>query len=195
MNTTETTATTACARIPGAQLISNDQWMTIATNIANQASNWSVTSVGSGALNMGHSDGSSALAATGSHGAWSTNRRTHTLSNGEVIWDMAGNVWEWTSDDGRASGKASPGSSWEEFDTISGGTQLKTDFIPQVAIDSSWNSAQGIGRYYPGSDDSGGALLRGGDWPIGSSAGVFAAALYGGSSYSDIVVGFRCVRL
>ena len=24
-------------------------------------------------------------------------KRTHTLSNGEVIWDMAGNVWEWTS--------------------------------------------------------------------------------------------------
>ena len=96
MNTTETTAT-ACARIPGAQLLSNDQWMTIATNIANQASNWSGSSVGSGALNRGHSDGSSALAATGSHGAWSTNHRTHTLSNGEVIWDMAGNVWEWTS--------------------------------------------------------------------------------------------------
>ena len=48
----------ACDDIPGAQLITNDQWMTIATNIANQASNWSGNSVGSGALNRGHSDGS-----------------------------------------------------------------------------------------------------------------------------------------
>ena len=46
----QTTAAAECASI-GAQLISNDQWMTIATNIANQASNWSGNSVGSGALN------------------------------------------------------------------------------------------------------------------------------------------------
>ena len=26
-------------------------------------------------------------------------RRTHTLSNGEVIWDVAGNAWEWVKDD------------------------------------------------------------------------------------------------
>ena len=104
-------------------------------------------------------------------------------------------MWEWTSDDDRASGKISPGNSWKEFDTISGGTQLKTDFIPQVAIDSSWNSAQGIGQYYPGSDNSGGALLRGGDWNGGTNAGVFAASLTNGSSGSGAFVGFRCVRL
>ena len=26
-------------------------------------------------------------------------KRTHHLSNGEVIWDVAGNVWEWVIDD------------------------------------------------------------------------------------------------
>ena len=40
----QTTAAAECASI-GAQIISNDQWMTIATNIANQASNWSGNSV------------------------------------------------------------------------------------------------------------------------------------------------------
>ena len=25
--------------------------------------------------------------------------RTHTLSNGEIIWDVSGNVWEWVKDD------------------------------------------------------------------------------------------------
>ena len=204
----QTEAIDACDDIPGAQLITNDQWMTIATNIANQGNNWQGGTVGTNSLNRGNSDGSvqevsddsnacdgtSAGSCTPTSG-WHINRRTHTLSNGEVIWDMAGNAWEWTSDDGRASGKASPGFSFKEFDTISGGTQLKTDFIPQVAIDSSWNSAQGIGQYYPGSDNSGGALRRGARWLDGTYAGVFAAAMDFVSSDSNIYTGFRCVRL
>ena len=40
----------------GFDLISNDQWMTIATNIANESSNWITGTVGTGALNRGHSD-------------------------------------------------------------------------------------------------------------------------------------------
>ena len=45
MNTAKTTATTACRSI-GAQLITNDQWMTIATDIANQPNNWKENIVG-----------------------------------------------------------------------------------------------------------------------------------------------------
>jgi hypothetical protein len=211
MSTAETTATSACESI-GAQLISNDQWMTIATNIANQGNNWDGGIVGTNSLNRGNTGDSvqevsnvnDACDATGASSCtptsgWHTNRRTHTLSNGEVIWDMAGNVWEWTSDYDRSSGKANPGSSWVEFNTISDGiSQLKTDFIPQVAIDSSWNSAQGIGNYYAGPDNSGGALIRGGDWGgylPGTSAGVFAAILNNTSSTTSPHFGFRCVRL
>ena len=78
--------------------MTNDQWMTIATNIANKSSNWSNGNVSDGALNRGHSNtlNTHALAATNGEGS-GTEKRTHTLSNGEVIWDMAGNVWEWTS--------------------------------------------------------------------------------------------------
>ena len=144
-----TNAETQCQSI-GAQLISNDQWDTIATNISNQASNWSDSSVGSGDLNTGHSDNSpsSPLAASTDSNAcsgtgqtcddvsWDSQKRTHTLSNGEVIWDIAGNVHEWTMPDG---------------------------------------------------------ALRGGDWSVGSQAGVSAASQYIGSSGSEVSIGFRCV--
>ena len=109
---TQYDATMKCRSLgDGFNLISNDQWMTVATNIANQASNWEDGSVGSGALNRGHSDGTpySSLAASTDSDAcsgtgqscsdisWDSQKRTHTLSNGEVIWDMAGNLTEWTS--------------------------------------------------------------------------------------------------
>ena len=36
--------------------MTNDQWMTIATNIANQGNNWDSGIVGDGALFAGHND-------------------------------------------------------------------------------------------------------------------------------------------
>lgn len=93
-------------------LISNHEWMTIAFEIEKTASNWSGSAVGSGQLNRGHTDNSpgSALAVTDVNnpyigtsnnsgqavGSGWEQKRTHTLSNGSVLWDIAGNVWEWT---------------------------------------------------------------------------------------------------
>lgn len=31
-------------------------------------------------------------------GTWNIGKRTHTLPNDEVIWDLGGNAWEWVSD-------------------------------------------------------------------------------------------------
>ena len=91
-------------------LISNPEWMTIARNAEGVGANWEAGTSGSGAMFRGHSDNSAgALSAAADNdpynGTGNTNiqamysgkeqKRTFTLSNGEVIWDLSGNVFEW----------------------------------------------------------------------------------------------------
>ena len=103
----------------GYDLISNAQWQTIARNIENAKNgsgvylNWSNGSTsGANFLNRGNSDAVVTLSYAAStddnpcfmtgnanctniaHSDYSQ-KRTHTLSNGEIIWDLAGNVSEW----------------------------------------------------------------------------------------------------
>jgi formylglycine-generating enzyme required for sulfatase activity len=208
-------ARSSCRNLgPGYALINNDEWMTIASNMANVATNWSGGSVGSGALNRGHSDGTpaDALAAvtddndpcngtgqTCSSSTWDSQRRTHVLSNSNVIWDFSGNVWEWV-DYFNYNNKPTPtNAAWNEYTAVSGSTYMaKNRLVPTNALKSwwsdSWNGAtNGIGQYVGGANGGGGALLRGGSWGDGSSAGVFAVYLYDGPSVTRTNVGFRCV--
>jgi hypothetical protein len=88
----------------GLDLLSNAQWQAIARNIESVASNWSNgNSTGTNSLNRGNSNGSAALAADDSDAngcfgitsngdpddncgnAWHVNKRTHNLSNGQII--------------------------------------------------------------------------------------------------------------
>lgn len=95
-------------------MISNEEWQTIARNIAGTASNWSFGSVANRELNIGFwITGETILPAseddingncygttsTCSSATWSPNRRTHNISNGNVIWDFGGNVIEWVTND------------------------------------------------------------------------------------------------
>ena len=192
-----------CAALgTGYSLITNDQWQTIARNIEQVAENWENGTIGS-VLNRGHSDGDpyNALAAstddnqacsgtnqscTGT--SWNLQKRTHKLSNGEVIWDFAGNVWEWVYDD-YSSLEVNPtiGTSFYEYnDTSVISAHNRKLFGPS---NSTWTSAQGIGQIYGG---SAGAVLRGGAWANLTFAGVFGTFLYRGLTYSDTGIGFRC---
>lgn len=96
-------------------IISNKEWMTIARNVEMQPNNWTNGEVGNGMLYRGHTDGIDdsdfsnyphALRAdpneydgyylTGnSESNGKDQRRTLYLSNGEVIWDMNGNLAEY----------------------------------------------------------------------------------------------------
>ena len=207
---TQSDAITACASLgPNVHLISNNEWMTLSSNIAMVGSNWSSGFMGIGQLFRGHSDNSPSQACpastndllnvveTSCENQASENdaiveQRTHVLSNGEVIWDLAGNVWEWTSyfND---SDKPSPGDAWREYTDIVGSVSMPiTDLIPQFAIEYSWSSLEAIGQYYPRINGSGGALRRGSFWEDDDISGVFSANFYHSEISTNPAIGFRC---
>jgi hypothetical protein len=174
-------AASACRNLgPGYALINNAEWMTLASNAANVGTNWSSGTVGTGALNRGHSDNApaDALAAvtddndpcngtgqTCSASTWHDQRRTHELPNSNVIWDLAGNVWEWVDSYNRDNKPTPATAAWYEFTAITGSTVMpKTMLVPTTAVkawwSNSWNGAtNGIGQMYPGAQNSGGRAV------------------------------------
>jgi hypothetical protein len=220
----QTAAQTACSNL-GAnfQLITNNQWMSLASNIASTASNWSGGSVGSGTINRGHSDTdpNSACAASSddsfgyvetnctprNSGDW-TQKRTHTLSTGAVIWDLAGNVNDWTSyviannsAKPYVTADGAPTALGRELSTINNSFTAMTlkELRPINAEKSfwsdSWNSTEGLGRYFAGSNGTGGSLWRGGTWNQGAGVGVFFASLVGEWASANAFLGFRCTKV
>jgi hypothetical protein len=220
------TASVSACRALGSNydLISNAEWLTIGANIARVAGNWSSGTVGVGTINRGHSDNNPTSPCAASNDdslAWVqtdctpknssgdvwNQKRTHTLSTGAVIWDLAGNVFDWTSyviPNNNAkpfvSADGAPLNSWREFTALdmSFGSLTRGELTPTNAQKSFWNdswasSSSGIGRYYSGMNGSGGALFRGGPWYDGISSGLFAAFLSDSPSTTNTYVGLRCV--
>ena len=206
---TQPNAITACSlNGAGYGLISNAEWMTIARNIEAQLSNWTTgtaasTAIGTGALYRGHSDGFTdwggayALVAgpdndgykeTGNSG-FSFERRTHTLSNGEIIWDLSGNVSEWTNDTIMGVNKPTGGF---EYPSVNNYGNLNYDLISPS--NNTWDSDQAMGRYFEGELTGGPfAFIRGGTWGNSAAAGIFALFLYSSPSATADHIGFRCV--
>jgi prepilin-type N-terminal cleavage/methylation domain-containing protein len=188
-NINQTTAASYCTNA-GASLITNAEWMTIVRNIESVPSNWTGGAVGNGGLWRGHTDNNppNALAANaddnqGYEGTGNTSpsieKRTHTLSNGETIWDISGNVWEWTSDtiQGQNKPNNSSGALWQQWTAISNFGNLSYDLTRPS--NTSWNSSQNIGQYYAGTvtGTTTFAFLRGGHWGAATLAGVFTLDL------------------
>jgi hypothetical protein len=216
VNISQNSARSACSGLgAGYHLISNPEWMTIAANIASTGSNWSGGSVGDGALAQGHSDnspGGSCAASSDDNKGWVegldctgqtqgampwSQKRTRTLSNNSTIWDIGGNVYQWI-DYNNASDKPDPQASWVEYPSITGSTTTpKSHLVPLNSFQSwwmdSWNSSQGIGRIYPGTNNgTSAALIRGAGWGNGTNAGPFTVWLDFAPSFVSSGIGFRC---
>jgi formylglycine-generating enzyme required for sulfatase activity len=210
----------------GGHLISEPEWMTIATNALWVNANWcnlDGTSCGNAPgtagkyLATGHQDNSpgAALVATSndndacygtvtagvstSCGAVGTQKRTLTLSNGSVIWDIPGNVWDWT--DGWINQNEQP-----SVDTVIDGTAAWREYtaVNQYKglqylnpTNRGWSSAQRLGQIYSYSNSATTTqrgFIRGGDWVVGTVAGAFALSLSSAPTVTGASIGFRVAR-
>lgn len=211
-------------RTLGAHLLTNPEWMTIAKNVAGVSANWCDRNGGSCGnppgtpgkiLANGHNDLHPYMAlsagpddepcfgttTTGSNlcGSPSSQKRTLTLDNGHVIWDLAGNVWQWV--DATVERRNEPRSitpglgnlrwTWAEFQTV----PSSPDYSP---TDPTWSSIQGVGRiyHYNSLGDTDSTLytyIRGGNWRHRDDSGAFTIHMQpvpGKQNIDDI--GFRC---
>ncbi|MBP9758784.1 SUMF1/EgtB/PvdO family nonheme iron enzyme, partial [Candidatus Dojkabacteria bacterium] len=217
VNVSQTAAMTACSNL-GAKyhLITNREWMTIARNLEQVPSNWTSGTVGTGAVYSGHTDSVPfyALVANtddnqGYEGTGQTapanQRRTHDLSNGEVVWDLAGNLWEWNSDLISCAGAvcnslempydATPAEEWVEFTNLVSYGKLSYDLIRPS--DVTWNATHGFGRIYTDANEATPSgydhpFFRGGAWAGATDAGVLALRLSHASTFATTGLGFRC---
>lgn len=198
----QTIASSTCALLgSGFHLFTNNEYQTIAWNLETNPVNWSGGVVGSGYMSRGNSNSSAAQDGSSSYGTGYTDfthLRTQTLSTGATIWDMAGNVWEWTNDTITGANEpsvASPGFAWREFTAITTwGTMTQQTAGP---AQNTWNSSQNIGQIYSDGTSSNSTVygfLRGGGWDFGGAAGVEALDLGGTPGFTYGVIGFRCAR-
>lgn len=225
---TQTESIAACEAI-GGHLITNNEWMTIARNIEQVPSNWSGGVVGLGYIYSGHNDGTpggaleASIDTNGYAGTGQTTgnqRRTLTLTNGEVIWDLAGNVYQWTSDTIQRKGQPdgfnnaddsnyTTGFNWFDYSKGGGVTQyISSNNLGNTTLkykdlflltSNTYNASNGVGRIYTYSNVSDTstivyAFLRGGHWNNGTHAGVLTLNLANPPGSRNAYFGLRCVK-
>ncbi len=176
-----TEARSACV-LAGMSLLTELQALAIAQDIVAQPINWTGGAVGEGKVFQGLHKGTVDEAQAGTfESPYAEERRWHELSNGERIYDFAGNAYSWIFDDvqGNPDGIVA-----KPFATVS----------PSIALAPYPSREFGMGwRPSAKADWSGGALMRGGYWSDGDRAGVFRLN-YAYPGHRDDNVGFRCTK-
>jgi hypothetical protein len=111
-------------------------------------------------------------------------KRTHILSNGQVIWDIAGNCSEWITDTVSLLGL--------DLVNIREGdvTTLPPSYRLILGSAGNFGKDKNAGGYWV---FEGSAILRGGYWRWHEDAGLFYADLGYGPGFAEDNKSFRCV--
>lgn len=235
---TQANAMLECASLGAEySLITAPQWAAVSRNIESVASNWSSGVVGTGTLYTNHSDnaasgtaiadghavagslllsagdGSDPYVGTGNAsgdawGAGKEQRRTLTLSTGEVVWDLAGNARDKVAIDSAGSSLSFTGPGVSNFFDpnsatissavstmiVSGGGTFSLNWLTPATGGLS-NAVNSIGRIYIQSNGRVGKLLsRGGNFSPANSPGIFAGDLDNDAGNVSSSASFRCVK-
>lgn len=175
---------------PQYNLISNNQWQVLANNLADHPTNWvSEVSYSSLGMKSGVYASSGPQASTGGLRGSGKGERVLLLPNQSEIWDVSGNVAEWTSD---TAALVPTGSAATNFISI----MLPSLFSPLTNCAGAGASPFcGYGKYTTSVSD--GFAVRGGSYlDDGNTIGIFAVEGRDGSTSSmsgALDIGFRCV--
>ena len=182
-------------------LISNAEWIAISRDIENIGKNWTGGRVGSGCLFSGNHDtttvgtgenlGDSCGYSTGSteDGIDRDIRARHILSNGQVVFDLAGNIGEWVDWDMDTPGFQLGPETCTGCEELSSVTCIELIDVDYNTRNGGYTSTQGTGLVCGG---SGGAGLRGGAYGH-ANAGLFAISFTGSEHTTGSSRGYRCV--
>ena len=171
----------AAASGVGLNLLTETQALAIAWNVSQQDINWTGSKVGEGNLYQGLHQGAFDSAQPGNvESDEAEERRWFELSNGERLYDVAGNTFSWIFDDVHGD---------EQGVVV---CRFESDDISLQAPYPSMEKGMGW-RPDGGRDWSGNALVRGGCWGSGSDAGAFDLG-YGWPDVRGGDVGFRCTK-
>ncbi len=176
----QTAASTACTAA-GKHLCSSAEWMA-AANLNGQvydlsdATTQTTCIVDSTLYCLDHSDTSGEACNTGSNKTISPSN----CKSSQGVYDMIGNVWEWTSD---------------VVDVNS--TAIATNYPNDAVSPNLWGNETkslhyGNDTVYTGATKTGRTVLRGGSWDYTSHAGLFSVHLYYDPADTSYRLGFRC---
>lgn len=201
--------------------IRNTEWQIVARLIESTAVNWSSGTVGTGALNQGHSDNNPGqvldnpsadetdfckdTGETCSETVWDSQRRTFKLGDdGPWIWDFAGNAWEWVYETnvlGSDYGADAYMQSVTDITHPATGALSQGDSVSRTAKGhfgpsgdyTALNSSPygGLGKGYL--NYAGGRIARGGAYTSLDESGAFAVVLNRSDTYTSDRYSFRCV--
>lgn len=185
----------------GYDLISNQEWLTIAHDLENVDANWTGGTVGSGCLFRGNNGqpmpwnpcGYGSGDGSIDFGDNRNERAKFQLASGYVIFDFAGNVSEWVDWTAGGDYDLAPincSNNEVELNDIASDATCSLASSDYAQMNLSFDSNQGLGKFSGG---AGGYARRGGASWSGASAGIYALSLNRGSFNNDGDNGFRCV--